>query len=89
MAQFSLVDLSALSKPAVILIEKISGAIGWMAAPRQIKRIAKAEAAASRITAESEIQNNELRIRAERRWEFENIQHQKNLESVVQKALLK
>ena len=87
MAQFSLVDLSVLSKPAVVLIEKVSGAIGWIAAPRQIKRIATAEAVASRIATESDAQNKEVRIRAERRWEVENIQHQRNLESIVQKAL--
>ena len=87
MAQFSLVDASKLAKPAVVLIKRISSAIGWIADPHQIKRIARAEAAANRVRTESDIETNELRIRAEQRLDIENIQHQKNLESIVQTAL--
>ena len=39
----SIVNLGDLSKPATVLIEKISDAIGGIFKPYQIKRIAKAE----------------------------------------------
>ena len=87
MPQFSLVDVSKLTDPAVVLINRFSDAIGWIAAPHQITRKAKAEAAANRIRTESDIEVNGLRIRAEQRGETENIQHQRNLESIVKAAL--
>lgn len=41
-------DLSGLGKVGVALIEKISGAIGGIAKPYQIKRVAKAVAEAKK-----------------------------------------
>jgi hypothetical protein len=43
------IDLGGLSKPATLLIEKISVAVGTIFQPYQIKRIAQAEADAARI----------------------------------------
>ncbi len=40
----SLVNIGELSKPATVLVEKISDAVGGIAKPWQIRRIAKAEA---------------------------------------------
>jgi hypothetical protein len=40
----SLINLGDLSKPATVLIEKISDAVGALYKPRQIKRLAQAEA---------------------------------------------
>ena len=52
----SIINLGGLSKPATVLIEKISDAVGGVFKPYQIKRIAKAEA--SLIEAETQISTN-------------------------------
>ncbi len=89
-----LIDLSELSKPAVVLVEKISEGIGGIAAPWQIERVAKAkiEAAHSaaeiaRIEAHSEIEVADLRQRAEQRRIEEDTRHQKNMEDITAKAI--
>jgi hypothetical protein len=46
MSDQSLINLSELSKPATVLIEKISDALGGVFKPFQIVRVAKAEAEA-------------------------------------------
>jgi hypothetical protein len=46
-----LVSLEGLTKPATVLIEKISDAIGTLYRPRQIVREARAEAEAEKIKA--------------------------------------
>ena len=43
MADNPLVNLGDLSKPAVVLVEKISDAVGGIFKPYQIVRVAKAE----------------------------------------------
>ncbi len=52
----SLVNLGNLSKPVDTLLKKVSGAVGAIFEPWQITRVAKAEAEADLIKAESEIQ---------------------------------
>lgn len=47
----ALVSLGDLSKPAVVLIEKISDAIGGLFRPYQIRHVAEAEAAAEKTKA--------------------------------------
>ena len=84
---FSLIDLGKLSKPADILIKKISNAAGVLFEPRQIRRIAKAKAEAARIEAQSEIEITDLHRRAARRWIEEEAQQQKNMETITAKAL--
>ena len=49
----SVINLGELSKPATVLIEKIADAVGGIFKPYQIKRLAKAEAEAELIHAES------------------------------------
>lgn len=68
--------LATLSKPVETFIKEISKGIGGIAAPSQIKRIAQAE-----------IKAEDLRIRAERRREIEDIYHQKNIEDIISKAI--
>jgi len=60
----SLISLGDLSKPATILIEKISDAVGGIAKPWQTVRVAKAEAKADLIRAESRIEISEIERRA-------------------------
>ena len=83
----SLVNLGELSKPANTLIEKISNAVGVLYQPRQIRRVAEAEAAAALIEAQSEIEITDLHRRAARRFFEEEAQRQKNMEDVTAKAL--
>ncbi|UYV11385.1 MAG: DUF2806 domain-containing protein [Phycisphaera sp.] len=85
----SAVNLSGLSKPINTLIEKISGAIEGGCKPWQIKRVAKAEAAAELIHAENEIAISELELRAMRRFVSEEAKKQANMESIAEKAFPK
>jgi hypothetical protein len=83
----SIINLGELSKPATVLIEKISEAIGGIFKPYQIKRIAKAEAAASLIEAESQIQITDLHRRAMHRFVEEEAQKQANIETITSQSL--
>ena len=72
---------------AIALVNKVSDAVGWCAAPWQVVRMAKAEAIAARIRAESDIEVADLMQRAALRSVAEEITHQANMESIVLKAL--
>ena len=83
----SLINLGKLAKPADTLIKKISSAAGILYEPRQIKRIAKAEAKAALMKARSEIEVTDLHRRAAHRWIEEEAQQQKIMEDITAKAL--
>ncbi|MBI3414745.1 MAG: DUF2806 domain-containing protein [Verrucomicrobia bacterium] len=83
---YSLVNLGDFSKPADTLIKKVSKAVGGFFAPYQIKRIAKADAEAAIIRAESEIQITDLHHRAMHRFFEEEARQQKNMEEIIAKA---
>lgn len=83
----SLIHLDGLTKPATTFIEKISDAVGGVFKPFQIVRVAKAEAEADQIRAESQIQVTDLHRRAMRRFFEEESKRQSNIESITQKAL--
>lgn len=76
-----------LSKPATALIKKVSNAVGGLFKPYQIVRVAKAEAEADLIRAESEIKVTDLRHRAMHRFVEEEAKRQENMESITEKAL--
>ncbi len=76
-----------ISKPADTLIRKVSKAVGGVFAPYQIKRIAKAEAEAAIIKAQTEIQITDLHRRAMHRFIEEEAERQKNIEDITAKAL--
>ena len=82
-----LTKLGDLSKPATVLIEKISDAVGGIFKPYQIVRVAKAEAEANHIHAESQIQVTDLHRRAMRRFLEEEAKKQSNIEAITQNAL--
>lgn len=82
-----LIPLGELTKPATVLIEKISNAIGGIFRPYQIIRVAKAEAEADRIRAESQIEITDLCKRALRRFLEEEAKKQSNIESITEKAI--
>jgi hypothetical protein len=79
-------NLGNLAKPATVLIEKVSDAVGGIFRPFQIVRVAKAQAEAERIQAESQIQVNDLHRRAINRFLEEEAKKQSNIESITQKA---
>jgi len=82
-----IISFGELTKPATVLIEKISDAVGGLFKPYQIIRVAKAEAEADQIRTESQIQVTDLHKRAMRRFLEEEAKKQSNMESITAKAL--
>lgn len=82
----SLINLGDISKPAAVLIEKISDAIGGYFKPYQVKRVAKAEAEAEIIKAQAQIEVTDLQRRALVRFIAEEARNQENIEQIAQKA---
>jgi len=85
----SLVNLGKLSQPADTLIKKVSSAVGGIFEPWQIKRVAKAEAEASLIKANAEIEITDLHRRAMHRFVEEEANRQENMEAITEKAIPK
>ncbi|MCH8823375.1 MAG: DUF2806 domain-containing protein [Planctomycetes bacterium] len=83
----SIINLGELAKPAIVLVEKISDAVGGIFKPVQIKRVANAEAAAALIQAKSEIKITDLHQRAVYRFFNEEGKKQENIESITAKAI--
>jgi hypothetical protein len=83
----SVVNLGPLSKPADTLIKKVSSAVGGLFEPWQIERVAKAQAKADLIKAQSEIQVTDLHRRAMHRFVEEEAHRQLNMERITEKAL--
>ena len=94
----SLINLGDVTKPATVLIEKISNAVEGVAKPRQLRRVAAAERDASVIRveaardaaileAQTEIEVADLHRRAANRWMNEEAQRQSNMEDITRLAL--
>ena len=83
----SLLNIGDLSKPATVLIERISDAVGGIFKPWQTKRVAQAEAEAEKIRALAKIEITELQQRALERFVVEEEIKQKNIESITAKAV--
>lgn len=83
----SLINIGELSRPATVLIEKISDAVGGIFKPYQVVRVAKAEAQADRVRAEGQIEISDLHRRAFHRFLEEEGKKQKNIEDITAKAL--
>jgi len=83
----ALINLGELSKPATVLIEKISEAVGGVFRPYQIRRVADAEADAEKIRAVSKIEVTDLHRRAMCRFLEEEGKKQQNIEDITSKAL--
>ncbi len=84
---FSLANFGDLSKPATVLIDKISNAVGGYFKPYQIRRVAKAEAEAEIIKAESQIKITDLHRRALIRFVSEEAKKQDNMEKITEKSI--
>lgn len=83
----SLINLGELAKPAVVLIEKISDAVGGIAKPWQIQRVASAEAKVDLIRTQTRLDISELEERALRRMIKEEGNKQENIESITGKSI--
>ena len=82
----ALIDFGDISKPATVLIEKISNAVGIVYEPVHIKRKARAEAEAEKIKAIARIDLNALEHRAIERLVHQEARKQENIESIFKKA---
>lgn len=80
-------NIGELAKPATVLIEKISDAVGAVFEPYQIRRIARAKADAAMIDANAQIEVTELHRRAMVRFVHEEGKKQENIESITSKAI--
>lgn len=79
--------ISALSKPAETLIEKISNAVGVLYEPNRIIRKAYADATANELKTVSDIRIPEMQHRAANRLLQEETMKQHNMESITGKSL--
>ena len=82
----SLINLGDLSKPATLLIEKVSNAVGVLYEPRRIRKRAKAETEAEKIKALASIELNEIQQRAVARLVQQEARKQKNIEAITAEA---
>lgn len=82
-----LINLGDISKPATVLIEKVSDAVGGIAKPWQIKRVAKAEAEAELIGAEARLEISHMERRALERMVREEGKRQENIEQITAGAI--
>jgi len=82
----SIINLNDLAKPATVLIEKISNAVGVLYEPRRIKRKAEAEAEAKKIKALAGIELSEIQQRGIERFVQQEARKQENIESITAQA---
>jgi hypothetical protein len=84
----SVVNFGDLSKPATVLIEKVSSAVGIIFEPTQIKRKARAEAEAEaeKIKTIAKIELKEIEHRALERLVHQETRKQENIESITAEA---
>lgn len=83
----SLINLGEISKPATVLIKKISNAVGVLYEPRKIRNLAKAESDAERIKAIAGIELNEIQQRAMDRLAHQETRKQENIEAITTQAI--
>jgi hypothetical protein len=83
----AVIDLSNLTEPAKVLVERVSDLIGGALRPHQIRRIAEAEADARMTATVAELQAESLRRRTAQRWLAEEEDKQKNMEEIAAAAI--
>jgi hypothetical protein len=82
----SLINLGDLSKPATVLIEKVSAAVGAIYEPYHVKRMARAEAETEKIKAITRIELTEIEQRAMERFVHQEARKQANIEQITAQA---
>lgn len=83
----SLINLGDISKPATVLIEKISNAVGILYEPRKIKNLAKANAEAEKIKFLGQLELSDLELRSINRFVTQEAKKQQNIESITAQAI--
>lgn len=87
MADGALVNVGELAKPATVLIEKISNAVGVLYEPTAIRRKAHAEAEALQIRTLGELAATDLQERAMQRLVRQEERKQVNIERITEQAI--
>lgn len=87
MSDNPLMNIGDLAEPVKVLIEKIASGGYIVYEPTRIKRLAKAEAKAALIQAESDIEIADLKRRTAHRIIEEETLYQKNMEDITAKAI--
>ncbi len=82
----SVINFGDLAKPATVLIEKVSNAVGVLYEPRRIRKKAEAEAEAEKIKALAGIELNEIQQRGIERFVQQEARKQANVESITAQA---
>ncbi len=83
----SLISTEGLTRPATVLIEKVSDAVGALWVPRQIRRVAQAQADAAITLAKADIEIDEVQRRAAQRFVDEETRKQINVETILNTAI--
>lgn len=86
MSEKSLIDVGSLAKPVETLINRVSDAVGGIAAPYQLVRMAKAQAQADVILTKANAESSAIQERALNRMIAEETERQINIESITRKA---
>lgn len=82
----SLLNLGDISKPATVLIEKVSAAVGIVFEPHRVKRMARAEAEVEKIKALARIELSDIEHRAIDRFVAQETRKQENIEQITAQA---
>ncbi len=82
----SLINLGDLSRPATVLIEKVSNPVGVVYEPTRIRRRARAEADAEKIKALARMELTAIEERALERLVHQEARKQENIESITEQA---
>ncbi|HDZ8897134.1 TPA: DUF2806 domain-containing protein [Aeromonas dhakensis] len=84
----ALINFGDISKPATVLIEKVSNAVGILYEPRRIRKKAEAEAAAEKIKAIASVELNDIQQRAIDRFVQQETRKQENIETITAQAAI-
>lgn len=84
----SIINLGDLAKPATVLIEKVSNAVGVLYEPRRIKKQAAAEVEAEKIKALASIELSDIQQRGIDRLVHQEAKKQQNIEDITAQAAL-
>lgn len=84
----SIINLGDLAKPATVLIEKISNAVGVLYEPRRVIKKAHADAEAEKIKALAGIELTEIEQRAIERHIKQESKKQENIEKITAQAAI-
>ena len=79
----AVINLGDLAKPATVLIEKVSNAVGVLYEPRRIRKRAEAEADAEKIKALAGIELSEIQQRGIERLVQQEARKQENIGSLT------